>query len=148
MPIFSTGIWECEVTAFTTTRKVLFQHCDPAGIVFYPRYFEMINSVVEEWFEERLDHSFATLHLHLKKGVPTAGIAVDFRAPSRLGEVLEFTLTPGPLGRSRIPCRIEAWCDGQLRLEGTLTLVYVDGVTLKSEALPDALVSRIVSTPA
>ena len=31
---------------FTTQRKVRFQHCDPAGIVFYPRYFEMINSVV------------------------------------------------------------------------------------------------------
>jgi 4-hydroxybenzoyl-CoA thioesterase len=30
-------------------REVLvrFAHCDPAGIVFYARYFEMINGVVE-----------------------------------------------------------------------------------------------------
>ena len=32
--------------AFIAQRKVRFQHCDPAGIVFYPRYFEMLNSVV------------------------------------------------------------------------------------------------------
>ena len=40
--------------SFTTTRKVRFEHCDPAGIVFYPRYFEMINGTVEDWFEEDL----------------------------------------------------------------------------------------------
>ncbi len=143
MPRCSTVIWGYEMAAFVTTRKVLFQHCDPAGIVFYPRYFEMINSVVEEWFEDVLGHSFASLHMDQKKGVPTAGISVDFRAPSRLGEVLTFTLTPGPLGRSRIPCRIEAHGGEQLRLEGALTLVYVDGVTLKSETLPAALAARI-----
>lgn len=131
------------MAAFVTRTKVLFQHCDPAGIVFYPRYFEMINAVVEEWFETTLDASFAELHLRRRKGVPTASIAVDFRAPSRLGEVLTFTLTPGPLGRSSIPCAIVATCDGQVRLEGHLTLVYVDGDTLKSEPLPPELAARI-----
>ena len=29
---------------FTTTRKVRFEHCDPAGIVFYPRYFAMFDA--------------------------------------------------------------------------------------------------------
>ena len=35
-------------------REVLvrFAHCDPAGIVFYARYFEMINGVVEDWVRE------------------------------------------------------------------------------------------------
>ncbi|MEL6103010.1 MAG: acyl-CoA thioesterase, partial [Pseudomonadota bacterium] len=27
--------------SFQFLQKVLFKHCDPAGIVFYPRYFEM-----------------------------------------------------------------------------------------------------------
>ena len=58
--------------AFTTQRKVRFQHCDPAGIVFYPRYFEMINSVVEDWFEEVLQHDFNKLHVESGTGVPTA----------------------------------------------------------------------------
>ena len=29
-----------------------FNHCDPAGIVFYPRYFEMTNHVCENFFRE------------------------------------------------------------------------------------------------
>ena len=31
------------VSGFSHEQRVRFGHCDPAGIVFYPRYFEMIN---------------------------------------------------------------------------------------------------------
>ncbi|MBU9698933.1 hypothetical protein GU927_013865 [Rhodobacteraceae bacterium HSP-20] len=40
-----------------------FNRCDPAGIVFYPRYFEMMNSVIENFFREALDYSFVRLGL-------------------------------------------------------------------------------------
>lgn len=43
---------------FTFTQKVLFKHCDPAGIVFYPRYFEIINDCIEAFFEQ-IDHPLA-----------------------------------------------------------------------------------------
>ncbi len=39
--------------------RVEFNHCDPAGIVFYPRYFEMANSVVENFFRDEVDYPFA-----------------------------------------------------------------------------------------
>jgi len=61
------------LSAFTLQQKVRFQHCDPAGIVFYPRYFEMINATVEEWFAQRLGVPFETLHGALGAAVPTAG---------------------------------------------------------------------------
>ena len=32
-------------------RKVLFKHCDPAGIVFHPRYFETVNDCVAAFFD-------------------------------------------------------------------------------------------------
>ena len=41
--------------------QIEFNHCDPAGIVFYPRYFEMVNSVVENFFREVAGHSFAAM---------------------------------------------------------------------------------------
>ena len=34
--------------------EVGFRHCDPAGIVFYPRYAEMVNDTVEHWFKHGL----------------------------------------------------------------------------------------------
>ena len=39
--------------------QIEFNHCDPAGIVFYPRYFEMTNSVVENFFADVVGRSFA-----------------------------------------------------------------------------------------
>ncbi len=112
--------------AFTTQRKVRFQHCDPAGIVFYPRYFEMINSVVEDWFEEVVQRDFNQLHVESGTGVPTAAIDTQFHAPSRLGERLTFELAVQAVGRSSLTLQIIAYCGEQKRLTSHSTLVYVD----------------------
>ena len=48
--------------AYEFHQKVLFKHCDPAGIVFYPRYFEMMTGCVEHFFVEVLATPFKTLH--------------------------------------------------------------------------------------
>ena len=127
--------------AYQTTMKVLFNHCDPAGIVFYPRYFEMLNAVVEEWFETELNCSFAEMHLNRKTGVPTAHLEVDFRKPSRLGEELYFTLAVEKLGGSSADCsfQVVGKSDGILRLEGQLTLVYFSMETGRSLRWPEDL---------
>ncbi len=64
---------------YARTVPVEFNHCDPAGIVFYPRYFEMVNSVVENFFLEDVGHSFARM-MEEGAGVPTARIEANFRA--------------------------------------------------------------------
>ena len=43
--------------------QIEFNHCDPAGIVFYPRYFEMVNSVCENFFREVAGLSYAMRRL-------------------------------------------------------------------------------------
>ncbi|MFQ3787891.1 acyl-CoA thioesterase [Halomonas sp. A29] len=111
---------------FITQRKVRFQHCDPAGIVFYPRYFEMLNSVVEDYFAEIVGHDFNQLHVSSRTGVPTAHIETDFHAPSRLGETLAFALTIRDVGRTSLTIRTTAECGEEPRLTCDATLVYVD----------------------
>jgi acyl-CoA thioesterase FadM len=49
------------MAAYQREIPVRFGHCDPATFVFYPRYFEMINSFVEDWFEDGLEASFPGL---------------------------------------------------------------------------------------
>lgn len=117
---------------FTIQRKVRFQHCDPAGIVFYPRYFELINSVVEDWFEMVVHHDFNQLHVESGTGVPTAAINTQFHAPSRLGERLNFELTVEALGRSSLDLQIVAYCGEQKRLTSRSTLVFMDLTSGKS----------------
>lgn len=129
--------------AFIISQKIMFQHCDPAGIVFYPRYVEMFNAVVEEWFERGLELSFAELVMERGKGVPTAHLEVSFKAPSRLGEVLDLSLAVTKIGSSSVTCTIEAHCGGEVRLGGTVTLVHIDGARMKSEPWPDDLRAKI-----
>jgi 4-hydroxybenzoyl-CoA thioesterase len=116
----------------------MFQHCDPAGIVFYPRYFEMINAVVETFFRAALDWPFATMHGTERVGVPMGRIAADFHAASRLGDWLDWRLHVTRLGRSSADVEITAHCGDTPRLTATGTLVLVDLDAMKSRPWPAA----------
>lgn len=109
---------------FEMPQKVLFKHCDPAGIVFYPRYFEMINDCVEAFFDEVLGTPFEVVMRD--GGVPTAEIAVKFQAPSRHGDHLVLTLAAVRLGGSSFTLTIAATCAGETRFSAQSTLVYVN----------------------
>ncbi len=39
---------------FRNDKLIRFHHCDPAGIVFYPRYFVLFHELYEDWFAEGL----------------------------------------------------------------------------------------------
>ncbi|MFU8882835.1 MAG: acyl-CoA thioesterase [Rhodobacterales bacterium] len=128
-------------------RKVMFKDCDPAGIVFFPRYFEMLNDTVECFFDEVLGCPFEALH----KGhaLPTARMETQFKAPSRLGDRLEIGLTCTRLGRSSLDLEFVARCGDDLRLSAASTLVQVgpDGRPVAwAGALRDALEDQVKGT--
>ena len=127
---------------FTTARRVRFADCDAAGIVFFPRYFEMLNGVVEDWFAGPLGVSFRELHMERGVSVPTAAVEARFIAPSRLEDDLTFSLTVTRLGGASCGLRHVIDCAGQNRFEATQTIVHV-GASLKPEPWPDALRARI-----
>jgi 4-hydroxybenzoyl-CoA thioesterase len=127
---------------FTTTRRVRFADCDAAGIVFFPRYFEMLNGVVEDWFAGPLEASFRELHMERGVSVPTAAVEARFIAPSRLEDDLTFALTVTRLGGASCGLRHRIGAGDQLRFEATQTIVHV-GASLKPEPWPEPLRARI-----
>ena len=123
--------------------QIEFNHCDPAGIVFYPRYFEMTNSVVENFFADVVGRSFAQMHGAAQNGVPTVAIEASFVAPSRLGDKVLFALQVLSVGRSSVGLRITGVCQGEDRMRADLTLVWIDG--MKAAAWPDAMRAALVA---
>lgn len=123
---------------YSRTIAVEFNHCDPAGIVFYPRYFEMVNSVIENFFAGVLGYSFARIHLDEGHAVPTAQIDIRFLRPSRLGERLTFTLDVARVGRSSVTLAIAAAGGDETRLEARMVLVWV-GPEGRAETWPETL---------
>ncbi|MGB1239381.1 MAG: acyl-CoA thioesterase [Pseudomonadales bacterium] len=111
---------------YTLQQRVGFAHCDPAGIVFYPRYFEMINTSVERWFSDALGYSFAQMHVRDKVGVPTVSIETQFHAPSYLEDLLTFELSLRALGHKSADVVIDVHCANAKRVSVVLTLVFVE----------------------
>lgn len=139
------------MAGYTYRNAVMFQHCDPAGIVFYPRYFEMINEVVETLFRDALRWPFAEMHVRERMGVPAGRISTDFHAPSRLGDVLDWRLVVTRIGGASLDATVSAACAGEARLTAELTLVYVDLDAMRSVRWPedkrDALAQFMEDTP-
>lgn len=131
------------MTGFRVAKSVRFAHCDPAGIVFFPRYFELLNEVVEDWFAGPLESAFGALHLDERRGVPTVRLEADFVAPSRLGDVLDFTLTVADLGRASCRLVTMADCGAERRAAFRHTLVHVGPGVMKSTPWPEDLRRRI-----
>jgi len=132
--------------AFHWRRKIRFRDCDPAGIVFYPRYFEMMNDLVETFFDEAIGWSFGRMHLEEGAGVPMGTISARFDAPSRLGDVIDWSLALSRLGGASADLVMTADAeDGQrrLRAEGTLVCVGIDVMT--SRRWPEEIRARLAA---
>jgi 4-hydroxybenzoyl-CoA thioesterase len=131
---------------FTKQEKIRFKHVDYAGIVFYPRFLEMLNDLVEDWFEEALDRPFSKIHE--TNGIPTVDLKVQFKQPARLGEVLIKKLWVIKLGGASVHCgfRFEDE-NGKTCLEGEVTLVNVgisdDRGNIKAEAFNNNMKEKI-----
>jgi 4-hydroxybenzoyl-CoA thioesterase len=125
---------------YTRIMPVEFNHCDPAGIVFYPRYFEMTNSLVENFFADVVEHSYGAM-MDAGQGVPTARLEVNFKAPSRLGEKLEWRLEVVSIGGSSVSFVAIAMVADQFRLTADLTLVWVEAG--KPAPWPDAMRAKL-----
>lgn len=132
------------MAAFEMPFTIRFQHCDPAGIVFYPRYFEMFNLLVETWFDEALGLSFSELHMKQGHGVPTVHAKADFKAPSRLDDRVILSLSVQDVGRSKMTLALEIrGDDGTVRVAATHILVYAAFNPMKAAAIPDDLKKRM-----
>jgi 4-hydroxybenzoyl-CoA thioesterase len=123
--------------------RVRFAHCDPAGIVFYPRYVEMFNNLVEDWCREA-GIPFAEIRGGRGMGLPTVHLDVDFLAPSRMGEVLSATLTVRAVGASSLTLDVVLrGPDGADRVRGSLVLVLVDAESGRPIAIPDEVRAKL-----
>jgi len=142
--VSSTGTATSSGRPFVSEVEVRFRHCDPAGIVFYPRYFEMINDFVEEWFDKGMGLPFHVLHVGRRIGTPLASVQCDFCAPSRWHEVLREELIVRRIGGASVSVDVVFFGPhGDVRLKASLTIVTVDLDRMRSTPIPDDLRQRM-----
>ncbi len=101
-PVDTTG-----ACTFLQTRVIRFSDCDPAGMVFFPQYFVMLNALVEDWFTHALGVNYAQLLGPRRIGLPTVALQSEFRAPCRMGDVVEFRLQLERMGSRSLTLRVD-----------------------------------------
>jgi 4-hydroxybenzoyl-CoA thioesterase len=126
------------VGAFTRPVAVRFSHCDPAGIVYFPHYFDMFNGLIEDWYTDELGHNYAELILG-RYGFPIVHIDCDFKVPSKIGDEIELTLLVERIGRSSLGIAIVGHRDGQELLRAHMVTAMMSLDTRAPMSLPPGL---------
>lgn len=130
--------------AFRSRQLARYFHCDPGGIVYFPKFFEMFNAVLEDWFAGALDCPWGTDLMGARKlSIPTLAIRAEFLRASRLGESLDFVLWPIRLGRSSISLALVGSLAGAERLRAIWTICTASREAFRSVPIPEDLRRRM-----
>ena len=130
------------------TVRIEWGDCDPAGIVFYPRYFAMFNHSTELLIEGALGVKKITLNKqHGLGGFPSVAAEARFLLATRYGDDVEIESAFTRIGRSSFAIQHKLTLGGALAVEGNETRCWVvrdDSRPggLRAQPLPDDVVAR------
>ncbi len=128
--------------------RIEWGDCDPAGIVYYPRYFEIFDACTHLLFERA---SGVTKFLMEKKydmiGIPMVDTRARFMRSSRYGDDVTVETTATEFRRSSFDVKHRVLNDGQLAAEAFETRVWVgrdpgNPAKIKSQPIPDELLEK------
>jgi 4-hydroxybenzoyl-CoA thioesterase len=132
---------------FTNTRHVRIEwgDCDPAGIIFYPRYFEIFDASTALLFEAALGMTKFEMFKRLPfTGFPLVRSRAKFIKPTRFGDdvVVASEIT---FGRSSFDVTHKLTRKGELCAEGSEKRVWTvrdEAGKLKSYPIPPEVIEK------
>jgi 4-hydroxybenzoyl-CoA thioesterase len=119
--------------------RVEWCDCDPAGIIFYPRYFDMFETSTTVLIERALGMAkIDYLEAYDLIGHPAVEARARFRFPTRFGDDVSIATTLTAVEQSRFTLEHRVTKAGALAVEGFETREWVG----RDAADPARLVSR------
>ena len=130
--------------------KIEWAHCDPAGIVFNPRFFEFFDISTWIMFEAALGVKQQDLARTFNiLGIPLVDARANFTVPAKFGDMVEMHSHISEFRRSSFEIRHQIFVDGKLGIDGTETRVWamLDPETgqLKTKPVPDDVMAKFKS---
>lgn len=128
---------------FVHDQLIRFAHCDPAGIVYFPRFFDLAHSTMEDWFASGLEQPLPDLIRERRVGTPTVSVQCEFVKPLRMGDTLRFELRVLKAGNASVQLGYTGKKDGveHLRMQQTIAFMALDGGS--ATPIPEDLRPRI-----
>ena len=133
----------------TNTRKISVQwgDCDPAGIVWYPRYFEWFDASTAALFAAAGVPNSVMHKTHRILGIPLVDTRARFFIPSKFEDELAIESTVLEFRRSSFDVRHRIRKNGDLAVEGFETRVWTvrdsgDPERLRSAPIPAEVIAQ------
>ena len=136
----------------TRKTRVEWGDCDPAGIIFYVRYFDFFDVSTTMLLERALGmKKIEYLKAYDFMGHPLAETRAKFRLPTRFGDEISIETKLVALGRSSFKLEHRLILAGALAVEGTETRVWVvrdlaDPKRIKSQPIPADVIAKLTQT--
>ena len=131
------------------TTRIEWGDCDPAGIIFYPRYFAMFDAATTYLLERAIGMpKFEYLKAYNFLGHPIVETRARFRIPTRYGDEVTIETAVVACGRSSMKIEHRLAKAGVLAAEGFETRVFVardpdDPARMKSQPIPAEVMARL-----
>jgi len=137
---------QASMAEFLRPRMIRFSDCDPAGIVFYPQYFVMLNGLVEDWVSEGLGIDYHALISERRIGLPTVRLEADFRAVSRMGDKVTLGLAVERLGSRSMTLILRCFepASGELRMQVKQVLVTTSLESHRAVEIPQDMRAAVL----
>jgi 4-hydroxybenzoyl-CoA thioesterase len=137
----------------TNSRKISVQwgDCDPAGIVWYPRYFEWFDASTAALFAAAGVSNGVMHKTYRIVGIPMVDTRAKFFIPSRFGDELTIESTVLEFRRSSFDVQHRMLKSGAMAVEGFETRVWTvrdadDPERLRSAPIPAEVIARFRDT--
>jgi len=129
----------------TRPYRIEWGHCDPAGIVYAPRFLEMFGESTIMLFEAALDvRKRDMLEGHGVVGFPMVDVSARFLRPAAYGDAVTLEAAAPEFGNSSFTIRHRLLKDGHVCVEGVEKRVWTvrDAERpggMRAERVPDAV---------
>jgi 4-hydroxybenzoyl-CoA thioesterase len=131
------------------TIRIEWCDCDPAGIIFYPRYFEIFDTCTTALFERVLGmNKIDYLKAFDFAGHPVVETRARFRQPTRFGDEIAIETKLAECGQTELKLEHRISKGGALAVEGFETRVWVtrdaaDPRRLHRQPIPKDVIARL-----
>lgn len=139
---------------YRRTFRIEWEHCDPAGIVFNPRFFQFFDTSTWQLLESALGVARNDMYRHFSIfGLPAVDTHANFMRPLKFGAEVEIVSTVTQARRASFTIEHRIFDGGELSVEGGETRVWAvaradDPEKITAATIPAEVLSRLGVEPA
>ena len=130
---------------YVDRRLVLWRDCDPAQIIYTPRFLDFVAEAVEGGFRHVFGVDWYGFRDSRDLRLPAVHTSLDFSLPVRSGGELSLIVLVDNVGRSSLPFKVIGRLGEREAFQATWVMSILDAADDRPTSIPDDIRERVRS---